>query len=385
MKEQILATMPSPIATSQENFSVSYPKYGSGTVSLTAFGDYELTVQGITEAAARRTNEYKAAYNKVSMNMLHAYEAENRRYTSIHLDMPEVLDISTYEQELVKLMPEVYKRTRFALPEPTKSEVEEDLRREVHSLNFDITKQDVVSETEYIRQHLNTLTEARRQAWQEACELFNKIEDAREETENAKFRAEYKRIYNEKQEYIEGKEPAVKAEISEMCRKIEIPYNATLTYYYKQNQHLLDVEIVFDDGIHVPATKAAILSSGKVSIKNKLVKEVISDKTNSALSVAYYLASHLLNVSPNIYFLRMSVYDRNKQNPLLWVEFTRYAFSRIIPRMVNLHSDILSYPCLVDFKSKGDVLELATMNADVFKKNVQSEIDRIDQSRISDL
>lgn len=378
---RILATLPSPIGSSSANFKLPYPKYGNGTVVLTVFGDYSLSVYGATEGSARRTNEYKAAYNKVTMDMLHKYEAENRRYTSIHRDMPKVKDVGSYQQELTALTPQTYKRATFTLEKPTKANIEDDLRNEVKSLNFDKTKPEVVSEKDFIRQNLNALTEIRQQGWQEAFELFTQIEDAREKRENAKFFAEYKAKYNKQKDYIEGKESIVLSELSLMTNNVKLSYNVELSCDYNQNLHLLNVVVVFEDGINVPINKAVVLASGKISIKNKLVKETITDKTNSTLSCVYYLASNLFNVSPNIQYLRMSVYDRTKSNPLMWVEFERGVFSRINPKMVGLHSDILGYPHVIDFKTKGEALELAAMNPAAFDREVKAEIDRVNSNR----
>lgn len=61
---------------------------------------------------------------------------------------------------------------------------------------------------------------------------------------------------------------------------------------------ILETSVIVEDGISVPITKAAILASGKISIKNKLVRETITEKTNSAISLTYFLAAHLFNVSP---------------------------------------------------------------------------------------
>lgn len=112
IKAQQLSIMPS----CKQYFSVSYPRYGGGTIELNSFGDYTLTTDGISEASARRTNEYKNAYNKVTVDMLHAYEKENRRYTSMHREMTKVYGISKYKKDLMDLTPNKYQRIKFTLP-----------------------------------------------------------------------------------------------------------------------------------------------------------------------------------------------------------------------------------------------------------------------------
>lgn len=364
----ITASVPQQVQTCKENF---HTNHGYGTIELTPYGDYLLNTVGITDAAARRTNEYKNAYKKVSANMLHAYEAETRAYTSLHRNMPSIESVVKLKNDLMILSPQKYKRGHFAFRKPTKDDVEKDLIEEVKNINFDKTNTcGHVDENIFVKEHINEMIEIRQHAWQEACDFFNKIEDAREERENAKFFTEYKTLYNNKKEYLEGNENTVKQELLNLCGNVSVPYNLSLSFAYSQTIHVLEAAVVMEDGISVPISKATILASGKISIKNKLVRETITEKTNSAVSLTYFLAAHLFNTSPNIQYLRLSLYERSKQNPLLWVEFEREKFSRTRPKMVDVISDILGYPNVLEFKNKADAIELCTMDKAMFDNNV---------------
>ena len=374
----IIASVPQQIQSCKETF---YANRGYGTVKLTPYGDYLLNTVGITDATARRTNEYKSAYKKVSTNMLHAYEAETRAYTSIHSNMPSVESVVKLKNDLMILAPQKYQRGRFAFNKPTKDEVEKDLLEEAKNINFDKTNTSGhVDEKIFVKEHINKMIEIRQHAWQEACDFFNKIEDAREERENAKFFAEYKTLYNNKIEYLEGKESSVKQELLNLCGNISVPYNLSLSFAYCQAAHVLEASVIVEDGISVPISKATILTSGKISIKNKLVRETITEKTNSAVSLTYFLAAHLFNTSPNVQYLRFSLYERNKQNPLLWVEFERDKFSRIRPKMVDVISDILGYPNVLEFKNKADAIELCTMDKTSFDNEVTIAVQHSNES-----
>lgn len=374
----ITASVPLQIQSCKETF---YANRGYGTVELTPYGDYLLNTVGITDATARRTNEYKSAYKKVSANMLHAYEAETRAYTSIHRNMPSVESVVKLKNELMILSPQKYKRGHFAFNKPTKDEVEKDLLEEAKNINFDKTNTRVhVDEKIFVKEHINEMIEVRQHAWQEACDFFNKIEDAREERENAKFFAEYKTLYNNKKEYLEGEKSSVKQELLNLCGNISVPYNLSLSFAYCQAAHVLEASVIVEDGISVPISKATILTSGKISIKNKLVRETITEKTNSAVSLTYFLAAHLFNTSPNVQYLRFSLYERNKQNPLLWVEFERDKFSHIRPKMVDVISDILGYPNVLELKNKADAIELCTMDKASFDNEVAIAVQHSNES-----
>lgn len=79
----------------------------------------------------------------------------------------------------------------------------------------------------------------------------------------------------------------------------------------------------------------------------------------------------------------MSIYDTNKQNPLLWVEFERDKLSKLSPLLTDIISDILGYPHVLNYKTKGDTLELAIMNKTTFNNEVLFEISKLNSSRVS--
>lgn len=376
----IIASAPQQIQSCKETF---FTNNGYGTIELTPYGDYLLNTVDITDAAARRTNEYKSAYKEVTANMLQAYEENTRAYTYLHEDMPSVESVVKLKNELMTLSPQKYERGHFDFRKPTKDDIEKDLLEEAKNINFDKTKTNGhVDEKMFVKEHINEMIEVRQQAWQEACDFFNKIEDAREERENTRLFAEYKSLYNRKKEYIEGNESVVKQELLNLCGKVSVPYNLSLSFAYNQTTHILETSIIVEDGISVPITKAAILASGKISIKNKLVRETITEKTNSAISLTYFLAAHLFNVSPNIQYLRLSLYERNKQDPLLWVEFEREKFICVNPYRVGVLSDILSYPNVLEFKNRADSIELCAMDKTSFDNNVAMAVKRENENHL---
>ena len=342
-----------------------------------------LNTVDITDAAARRTNEYKSAYKEVTANMLQVYEENTRAYTYLHENMPSVESVVKLKNDLMTLSPQKYERGHFDFRKPTKDDIEKDLLEEAKNINFDKTKTNGhVDEKMFVKEHINEMIEVRQQAWQEACDFFNKIEDAREERENTRLFAEFKSLYNRKKEYIDGNESVVKQELLNLCGKVSVPYNLSFSFAYNQTTHILETSIIVEDGISVPITKATILASGKISIKNKLVRETITEKTNSAISLTYFLAAHLFNVSPNIQYLRLSLYERNKQNPLLWVEFEREKFICVNPYRVGVLSDILSYPNVLEFKNRAGSIELCAMDKTSFDNNVAMAVKRENENHL---
>ena len=106
----IIASAPQQIQSCKETF---FTNNGYGTIELTPYGDYLLNTVDITDAAARRTNEYKSAYKEVTANMLQAYEENTRAYTYLHEDMPSVESVVKLKNDLMTLSPQKYERGHF--------------------------------------------------------------------------------------------------------------------------------------------------------------------------------------------------------------------------------------------------------------------------------
>lgn len=68
------------------------------------------------------------------------------------------------------------------------------------------------------------------------------------------------------------------------------------------------------------------------------------------------------------------MYERNKQSPLLWVEFEREKFLCVNPYRLDVVSDILSYPNVLEFKNRADSIALCAMDKDSFDNNVAMAI-----------
>ena len=64
----------------------------------------------------------------------------------------------------------------------------------------------------------------------------------------------------------------------------------------------------------------------------------------------------------------------------MWVEFERDKFSRIRPKMVDVISDILGYPNVLEFKNKVDAIELCTMDKASFDNEVAIAVQHSNES-----
>lgn len=367
---RVISTLPEAVQGQSRSFSFTYPHHGNGTITLTANGVYNLSLNSwdTSDASARRTNEFKDAMFNVSNDLVKAYESYAAIYTNIHGKMIKLHRKSYYEGKLPRVVLETYKRKAFGFYPPTKAEVKGDLENEAKKKFYGSS--DKSQTTAYVDSNLEKLYADRMHKWNEAKELFDEIENAHEQRENAVFSEKYNSEIQAQKDYMEGSEYIVKDAIDNRMGNVTLPYTVNVDMAYSQENHLIDIEVELISGVTVPQVKAALLASGKVSVKEKLVREIEEEKTISMLGIIYYIASVAFDASPNIDNVRISLWDGQKQNGLAWINFPRKdilhnTIQQFIPTM-----DSFNYERVMNLKDSRGVLVLAPIKASIFKKQV---------------
>ncbi len=385
-KLYIIVKKPSLIQAMSKTFSfyTSRTGYNKGTISLTSNGNYSLSMHsfGVSETTAKRTPEYKLAISQLSMDMFHAYETQIKQFTCMHHNMLQIPSSNSFDKELILMSPKTYIRQTINLKKPQRSEVEEDLRKEIKCLLHNPINDTNLNTESFIKENLNKLTEERQSHWQKAVNLFTQIEDAREKKENAKFYNEYRLEFNKKQAFIEGDNNIVEANLKEICANANLPFNVSLDYIYSMEDKTLSINIIIDDGLNIPILKASILASGKISVKEKSMKEIANEKTTCALSLLYYLGSLFFSASPNIDSIRISLWDKEMAIGYMWVEFNRSKFVNIIPTSINIASEFLSQLNYSDIKFNNGSMIISPIDKNIFKIKVQDLVKHLDDNRI---
>lgn len=126
--------------------------------------------------------------------------------------------------------------------------------------------------------------------------------------------------------------------------ELSLPYRVEICCDYNENLGLLNTDIEFYGDMNLPTNKANILASGKISVKDKLVKEMEQFKTETIVSMIYYVAASLFNASINIRTQRITVWLDGKREGLIWIQFDRSQFSKLSMRTVNPMLNYYDWP-----------------------------------------
>lgn len=371
-KYHIKATEPEIVSEQSKFFAYwTGATAGNAEVFLSPYGDYSLIVHsgGVSDATVKRTTAYKKAIDDVTKMMYNAYEDESAAYTMLHRKMTVVEDRSISETKLNALAPKKYSKQSALIPRPSKKEVEADLTEEAQNYQHS-HKDEGFSVEEYVKKNLSSETENRQARWQEALELFESIENAREAKINAQYYADYEIEKHTLEDYINGEESIIREGISNLEQNLIVPVNMFLEYKYQQKEGVMDVDLTLEDTIPVSVMRTEITSSGKISIKNKLVRELTEDRTRCILGLMFFMGSHIFAISPNIQHLRIALWTVNKVAGFIWMDFDRDSFSRIVPKRLQPEMDVYNFPNVVNLKAKNNAVEVVPIDAQSFKNQI---------------
>ena len=375
-KYRIKATEPNIVSNKETVFRyVTASTVGNARLTLTPYGDYSLYIisGGVGETTVKRTDGYKRACETLTKEMYDAYAEESAAYTDIHKGMAKITDKSKYESQLHKLAPKKYTRQGIMLPKPTKKDVENDLINEAkHYLHTH--KEDNTTIEEYVKTRIGFQTEIRQTKWQEALEFFETIENAREEKANAINFAEFSAEKAKLQDFIDGTPQVIADGFRKLEDSITIPVSLTVDYKYDQKNGIINLDLILEDAVPVAVMKADILASGKLSVKNKLVRELTNDQTRCTIGLLFLISSHIFSISPNIQTIRLSLWNRSKTHGYIWIEFDAPAFTRLTPGRLHPELDIYNYPNVANIKAKNNALEIVPIDEESFKSSIQDKI-----------
>ena len=108
---------------------------------------------------------------------------------------------------------------------------------------------------------------------------------------------------------LNGDESYIVSAIEERLTDIELPVEFSIDYDYNP-QGSLFIDLDLPEIEKLPTTKAQILQSGKVSIKNKTQKEIKQDYATCVCGLAFYFAGEFFNISPVIQEILISGYTQ---------------------------------------------------------------------------
>lgn len=321
---------------------------GTATVQVDSLGNYEVMVNGSRfssqENSAKRDAAYKPAIGDISIKMVSAFEKRDAEFTAMHKKAARMQKLSEHQKKINALSPQQYERESFPLSRPRREDVRRELESEAETSIVALYEDKRNERAAFVNEHEKDAMAARLRAYEEVQAFFNDLQDDKETRANIIFQKEYERQRKEIEYYINGEPSVAERNIRMILGELSLPYRIEISCDYNASLGLLNTEIELQNDLNLPTNKTNILASGKISVKDKLVKEMEQFKTETIVSMIYYVAASLFNAAINIRTQRVSVWLEGKREGLIWIQFDRNSFSKLSMRTVNPMLNYYDWP-----------------------------------------
>lgn len=347
---------------------------GTATVQVDSLGNYEVMVNGTRfssqENSAKRDTNYKPTVSDVSVKMVAAFEKRDAEFTTMHKKAARMQKLSEHQKKIDTLSPQKYERELFPLSRPGREDVRQELEAEAEIRFVDLYEDKQKERTTFVNEHEKDTMAARLRAYEEVQSFFSDLQDYKESRANSAFQKEYERQKKEIEDYISGEKTLTGRNIRVILGELSLPYRVEISCDYDEKSGLLNTDIEFYGDMNLPTNKTYILASGKISVKDKLVKEMEQFKTETIVSMIYYIAASLFNATINIRTQRVSVWLDGKREGLIWIQFDRIKFSKLSMRTVNPMLNYYDWPRVDALRMVRGVSQFDTMDAKSFKNAI---------------
>lgn len=300
-------------------------------------------------------SQWKAVCQELLGMWTEENEAEHNEYLKIHTKSPTLKFFDDYQAELQELIPNRYKRKTFAEEEPSRQQLEEELQAEaksaISSILFWTNKN---KRQQYVDERLDAQYQQLVKEYNLRKKEFEAIEDENEKVFNTNSIKECDAQKLFIQKLIDGDVDCIKKSIEKasILDDYPLPYKINCVVH---NDTMLRADLDLPRIEDLPRLQGMRLASGNYKVKEMSDKDLRADYSECITSLAFYVASTLLNVSPVLESIRIDAHtlrcdkEGTKQDEYLYsVVFDRVALSQINLSTCNPVEELQSFKHIIN-------------------------------------
>jgi hypothetical protein len=291
---------------------------------------------------------------------------------------------SFYEKQMNNIKLQTYERKQYnsASKSEMRDAVIEDLRDEANHRYFSLTGHNADLVNKFVDDNKDKAVNERAEALSEVEQLFNNLEDETEAIANEKYQQEYDNQCAQFQSFIDGDEAIVVAKLDQTFdtngTEIRLPFDATIKIDYLKDKGKAVVDIDIPTYLGIPTQKVNVSATyGRVSLKDKLVRELDDENSKTIIGLAFYIASFVFDVSPNINIVELSIWSGGFMSGLLWIRFDRSKFSGIRPLSTDPLGAIFNWTYVCNIKVVRGGTRIDPIERNLFRKQINEQRENI--------
>lgn len=291
---------------------------------------------------AMRDSTFKETLQRTREQVVDQVREESDLLTAIHAHAEPLTDWESVARELDEARLELYTRREFQEAEPDKGavkiELEAEARREVRPL-FSRKRR----RQEFVEARLDNLHHELVHQWNKRKQDFENAESRRESEENARREEAFMQWTGRMNRLLNPDVPHIEERLDDLFAGVELPVEFSVSYDVRNggSEVMLDVDLPEIEDF--PRYRARILSTGKVSIKEKSQREKMSDYQQAIAGIGIYFASLAFSAAPTIDNVVVSGYTqrinsatgRVRDDYVYSVIFDKEGFGRLVFERLN--------------------------------------------------
>ena len=311
--------------------AIGLDEKGNPTLTIT-----DSTGRPITDETILRRVKRSEKYKQSVDGLIEAKKLEIDEETNIFINIskytPEIIIESVVHDEFETLKPQTYVSKEYTIQIPTKEIITQELAVEAKEKikNILFWKNKKLRET-YIFENLESRFQLKVDEWAKSKQLFIETENANKAAKDKEFYEDYVVTKKELQEVLLGDTNYVTEKIETILSDIVLPVEFSVSYEYHPELNQLKIDLDLPEIENMPQDKANVLSSGKISIKQKTQKELKQEYSQCVSGISFYLGGTFFNISTAIKEILISGYTQ-RTNKATGIIEDQYIYSLKLTR-----------------------------------------------------
>jgi len=251
----------------------------------------------------KRTDHYKETIKALNQDLFDKIEKEKEDFIEIYKGTPKIISENDWLAELKRIESEVSNKRYYLCNKPSEEECRkellEDATKKIHSIFFWTNAK---KRQDYVNQNFSTYYSGQISNYETTKAFFEK-----EEAKRINDLLNERSVLTEK--ILPGDPEFILNSIDILLQNFSLPIDFSIDYQLSPDK-LLDIDIDLPELEDLPDSKASILKSGKISIKNKTQTELKAEYAKCVCGLAFYFSGYFFNISPKISTIVVSGYTQ---------------------------------------------------------------------------
>lgn len=259
----------------------------------------------------KKTPQYAAEVERLSRQREEQLEQETNAFVEIYKESCKVYPVQSYIAYTEAMEPEQYTRKEFTVPQPSRQEIEEELREEGNNSISTIKvwqKKKLVEE--FVQTNIRTRLTQQMLEWKEAKDKFDLNEEAVEKEKNKEYMQKYMKEKAYFDKLLQNDEKTVDQALQSWITSVTFPFEFNIDYALKDSTLYVDLDLPEIEDI--PLHYAQRMANGTVKVKNKTQKAIKEDYYKCVIGMAICFASHLFKCAIGVENIVLSAYTQRR-------------------------------------------------------------------------